>query len=99
MDVIFRLCYIPFPKIQELKDDLVIFIQGGEESFSSAWERYKEKKARCPYGVLECVFVSAFNYSLRPDNRAVVDKAAWGSLMKTIIDITKATYESLAKKA
>ena len=73
-----------FPsKIAKFRLDISTFVQYEIESFSEAWERFKELCRKCPHHGLEIwEQVHTFYHGLLPFMRVVLDAAAGGSFSK-----------------
>ena len=75
--------YFPPGRTAKLRLDISTFAQFETESFSEAWERFKEMCRKCPHHGLQIwEQVHAFYRGLTPSARATLDAAAGGAFTK-----------------
>ena len=75
--------YFPPSKTAKLRLDISTFTQFETESFSEAWDRFKESCRKCPHHGLEIwEQVNSFYRGLLPSAREVLNVAAGGSFAK-----------------
>ncbi|GKF23460.1 reverse transcriptase domain-containing protein, partial [Tanacetum coccineum] len=82
--------FFPPSKITHLKNEISRFTQKFEETFSEAWERFKEMLRACPHhGFLELTQIDTFYNGLNDNDQDSLNTAAGGNLL------SKTTREAL----
>ncbi|XP_073148093.1 uncharacterized protein [Henckelia pumila] len=75
--------YFPPSKTVKMRNDIINFGQLDHEMLYEAWERFKDLTRRCPHHDLPIwIQVQTFYNGLFPSNRAMIDAAAGGTLMR-----------------
>ncbi|GKB97281.1 reverse transcriptase domain-containing protein [Tanacetum coccineum] len=74
--------FFPPSKTTHLKNEISRFTQNSEETFSQAWERFKEMLRACPHhGFTELTQVDTFYNSLNENDQDSLNSAAGGNLL------------------
>ncbi|GJT97973.1 reverse transcriptase domain-containing protein [Tanacetum coccineum] len=82
--------FFPPSKTTHLKNEISRFTQKFEETFSEAWERFKEMLRACPHhGFMELTQVDTFYNGLNENDQDSLNAAAGGNLL------SKTTREAL----
>ncbi|GKA43248.1 reverse transcriptase domain-containing protein [Tanacetum coccineum] len=82
--------FFPPSKTTHLKNEISCFTQKFDETFSEAWERFKEMLRACPHhGFLELTQIDTFYNGLNDNDQDSLNAAAGGNLL------SKTTREAL----
>ncbi|GJT30340.1 reverse transcriptase domain-containing protein [Tanacetum coccineum] len=82
--------FFPLSKTTHLKNEISRFTQKFEETFSEAWERFKEMLRACPHhGFTELTQIDTFYNGLNDNDKDSLNAAAGGNLL------SKTTREAL----
>ncbi|GKC83429.1 reverse transcriptase domain-containing protein [Tanacetum coccineum] len=74
--------FFPPSKTTHLKNEISRFTQKFEETFSEAWERFKEMLRACPYhGFTELTQIDTFYNSLNDNDQDSLNAATGGNLL------------------
>ncbi|CAM8941523.1 unnamed protein product [Rhodiola kirilowii] len=79
----FLLQYFPPAKTQRLKNLINSFVQGEDETFHEAWERFKELQRECPHhNIDKPTLIQIFYQGMDADSKKQIDQAAGGAFME-----------------
>ncbi|XP_057812224.1 uncharacterized protein LOC131026374 [Salvia miltiorrhiza] len=93
----FMLKYYPNHKTQEIRSQIMNFMQGADEPFHEAWERFQELLRQCPQHQLPPVMLMQFFYDgLIQTAQFMVDSTAGGNIARKTADELKGIFETLA---
>ncbi|CAM8981672.1 unnamed protein product [Rhodiola kirilowii] len=80
----FLLQYFPPAKTQRLKYLINSFVQGEDETFHEAWERFKELQRKCPHhNIDKPTLIQIFYQGMEADSKRQMDQAAGGAFMES----------------
>ncbi|KAJ9558375.1 hypothetical protein OSB04_012989 [Centaurea solstitialis] len=72
--------YFPPTRNVKLRNDIVLFRQGEDETVSDAWERFKELLRQCPHhGIPHCIQLETFYNGLTNAAKLILDATAGGA--------------------
>ena len=79
--------YFPPNRNAKLRSEIVGFRQLEDETFSEAWERFKELLRKCPHhGLPHCIQMETFYNGLNGVTQGMVDASAGGALLAKTFD-------------
>ncbi|GKA03856.1 reverse transcriptase domain-containing protein [Tanacetum coccineum] len=91
--------FFPPSKTTHLKNEISRFTQKFKETFSEAWERFKEMLRACPhYGFTELTQIDTFYNGLNDNDQDSLNAAAGGNLLIEIVSkkvVTPATVKAV----
>ncbi|KAJ9541134.1 hypothetical protein OSB04_027640 [Centaurea solstitialis] len=72
--------YFPPTRNVKLRNDIILFRQGDDETVSEAWERFKELLRQCPHhGIPHCIQLETFYNGLTNAAKLILDATAGGA--------------------
>ncbi|KAJ9538092.1 hypothetical protein OSB04_030825 [Centaurea solstitialis] len=72
--------YFPPTRNVKLRNGIILFRQGEDETFSEAWERFKELLRQCPHhGIPHCIQLETFYNGLSNAAKLILDATAGGA--------------------
>ncbi|KAJ9536230.1 hypothetical protein OSB04_un000596 [Centaurea solstitialis] len=72
--------YLPPTRNVKLRNDIILFRQGEDETVSEAWERFKELLRQCPHhGIPHCIQLETFYNGLSNAAKLILDATAGGA--------------------
>nr|GEZ65684.1 reverse transcriptase domain-containing protein [Tanacetum cinerariifolium]GFC01751.1 reverse transcriptase domain-containing protein [Tanacetum cinerariifolium] len=90
--------FFPPSKTTYLRNEITNFLQKPNETFTEAWERFKDLLRQCPHhGFLELHQLDTFYNALNPNDQDVLDSAAGGIFLDKIPRECLSIIESKSK--
>ncbi|KAJ9542864.1 hypothetical protein OSB04_029370 [Centaurea solstitialis] len=72
--------YFPPTRNVKLRNEIILFRQGEDETVSDAWERFKELLRQCPHhGIPHCIQLETFYNGLSNTAKLILDATAGGA--------------------
>ncbi|KAJ9564240.1 hypothetical protein OSB04_000206 [Centaurea solstitialis] len=72
--------YFPPTRNVKLRNEIILFRQGEDETVSEAWERFKELLRQCPHhGIPHCIQLETFYNGLSNAAKLILDATAGGA--------------------
>ncbi|GKA86471.1 reverse transcriptase domain-containing protein, partial [Tanacetum coccineum] len=91
--------FFPPSKTTHLKNKISRFTQKFDETFSEAWERFKEMLRACPHhGFTELTQIDTFYNGLNENDQDSLNAAAGGNLLRGLADQISTLVEIVTKK-
>ena len=90
--------FFPPPLTTEIRGQIIVFKQGGDESLYTAWERFKRLLKRCPmHGIDLTTQMDIFYHSMNYTSKGIIDAACCGAFKRRNAEEARQIIEDLAR--
>ena len=82
----------------EIREEIIVFKQGEEESLFNAWERYKRLLKRCPmHGIDLTTHMDIFYHAMNYASKGIIDVSSYGAFKRRSAKEARQLIEDIAK--
>ena len=90
--------FFPPPLTTEMRGQIIVFKQGGDESLYTAWERFKRLLKRCPmHGIDLTTQMDIFYRSMNYTSKGIIDAACCRAFKRRNAKEARQIIEDLAR--